>query len=160
MTCRLIAFDKCKNRLEAAKSLGADEVFDASDSKALAEAVAGMEQQFDLIVDASGDSGTYIENYLKLLKPGGRYQIYGHAFDKISVDPRLVSAFGWKIIGVDATLEETKRMMALAERLVSSGLVNAKAVISHHIALEEAEEWVLKCGEKPCEMLKVVIDIA
>jgi len=160
MAEEIIAVDLEEKRLSKAKELGAEEIFKPKNQKEWGREVKKEWGEVDVIVDTTGSyADNLIDEGIELLKPGGKYMVYGHPMGKAQFTPMKLSSKGVNIVGVLAGWEESKRMMRLGEKLVAKGLINLRSLISHHIKLEEVEKWIRICGERKEEVLKVVIDI-
>ncbi|MGB9876520.1 MAG: zinc-dependent alcohol dehydrogenase [bacterium] len=156
MAREIIGIDLYERRLLKALELGADITINPNLEPEWYKGIG----EVDVVIDTTGSAGgNLIDIGVEILKPGGKYMIYGHPMEKTSFTPMKLSSKGVDIVGVLADFQESQRMMELAERLVSKGLIDLKRLISHRIKLEEIVDWIRLCGERKEEVLKVVIDI-
>lgn len=161
MAEEIIAVDLVDGRLSKAKELGADMLLNPKLQKEWGKEIKGKWGEVDVVVDTTGSSSDeLIDEGIEVLKPGGKYMIYGHPMAKMSFTPMKLSSKGVKVVGVLASWEENKKMMELGEKLVARGLINLKTLITNYIKLEEVEKWIRICGERKEDVLKVVIEIS
>lgn len=158
----VVATDVYKNRIELAKKLGADAVYDASNRNP--EELGGLIGRewgpIDVVIDTAGTSGAVFTG-VEALKPGGTFYIFAHVSESLKIPyfkvATKVSHFGPPETFPDR--ERMKKLMRLAVKWVSEGRLNLKSMITHHFPLERAEEALRFNWEHPEECIKVVIDI-
>jgi len=159
----VVATEIYKNRIELAKKVGADAVYDASsyDPEELGRLIAREWGPIDVVIDTAGASEAVFTG-VEALKPGGSFYIFAHVSEALKVPyfkvATKVSHFGPPRIFPDR--ERMKKLMRLAVRWVSEGKLNLKDMITHHFPLEKIEDALRFNWEHPEECVKVAIDVA
>lgn len=156
MAMNLIAVDLYENRLKKAQELGADLIINASKEDVVSK-VKDWSGELDVIIDATGTTELLIDKGIEMLRTNGKYFIYGHAMGQTNFTPMKLSGKGIHIAGIDPSYY--RKMIPLANKLVSQGLVNVKTLITHRMSLEEVEKGIMLCRNNPNEVLKVLIDL-
>jgi len=130
---RIASVDLSEEKLDFAKSLGADDTFVAKD-KTHDTICRKYPGGFDVVIDATGVPGV-VEALPSYAKDGGRLLYFGvcpkHA--QISVSPFDVYRRELRIMGTFSLLAE----FAPAIRLAQNGRVDLKAIVSHRFSLDE-----------------------
>jgi L-iditol 2-dehydrogenase len=131
---RLIATDKLPHRLEAARSFGATAVFQASDGQESAEVLAATNGRgVDVSFEVAGENEA-VETAIAAAKPGGRVILVGiPAEDRTAFTASLARRKGLTI----KLSRRMKRVYPRAIRLVESGMVDVRSLVSHRFPLEE-----------------------
>ena len=130
------AVDLSEEKLEFAKSLGIDNVFIAKN-----EVQQKIHQRypdgFDIAIDATGVPGV-VENLPKYVKDGGKLLYFGVCPKdaEIKLNPYDVYRRELKIFGTFSLLAN----FVPAIRLVQSGRIDVKSIISHRFSLKEFPE--------------------
>jgi L-iditol 2-dehydrogenase len=153
---RVIAADLSPFRLETARQLGADEVLDAAALPDAVQAVRDLTpggRGVDVAIEAVGRPETW-EQAIAMTRPGGLVNLFGgcKSGTHISVDTRRLHYDELEIIGV---FHHTPHYVRAALSLISAGQIDADALISHEMVLENLEE-ALQLVDRG-EALKVAI---
>ncbi len=156
MASAIIGIGHHENRIQKARELGADFVINSL-KEDMVKSVLKKFGEVDKIVDTTGSKAEIIDQGIKILKPGGKYLIHGHAMGKTSFMPMYLSGKGIVMSGIFPG--HFKSMMVLGNKLVSQGLINLKTLITHRITLSEVEKGILMCKEKPDEVIKIIVDM-
>ena len=158
MAMTIVAVDIVENRLKKAEELGADLTINASNEKDIAGKVKDFCGELDCIIDATGVTAPFIDEGIKMLKVNGLYLIYGHAMGQTQFTPMELSGKGVHIAGIEPG--HYHKMIPLANKLVSRGMINVKTLITHRIPLENVEKGIVDlCRNNPEETLKIIIDM-
>jgi L-iditol 2-dehydrogenase len=149
----VIATDKLPHRLEAARSLRATAVFQAAGGRESAEVLAATEGKgVDVAFEVAGENEA-VETAIAAAKPGARVVLVG-----IPVDDRTAfTASTARRKGL--TIKLTRRMKHVyprAIRLVESGLVDVRSLVTHRFPLEEFDKAFSAAQRR--EGLKVIIE--
>jgi len=166
----VIGIDLEDFRLNKAKELGAGAVFNNSkmDNKTVKKKIWESFGEIDVVFDAMGNDLSRDKNArnlgLELLRPHGTYAMFGTPSEDQRINMALITSKGIQTTSAtfDAryfSMEKTRELLALSERLVTNGSVKIKPLITHHIALEQAEEGLKLCKERKHEAIKIVIDV-
>jgi L-iditol 2-dehydrogenase len=131
---RLIATDKLPHRLEAARSFGATTVIQATDGQESAEVLAATNGRgVDVSFEVAGENEA-VETAIAAAKPGGRVILVGiPAEDRTAFTASLARRKGLTI----KLSRRMKRVYPRAIRLVESGMVDVRSLVSHRFPLEE-----------------------
>lgn len=149
----IILIDPQKGRRQRVEALGADWVIDPTED----EPAAVIRDQFpdgvEVIFDCSGNIEA-IRQALKVAMRGATVMLYGVCDEKenLEVNPFWINDAEITIRGS----YNNPNTMGRAVDLLSSGRLNAEAVVTHHFALEESKEAFGAMGSS--ETLKIVID--
>lgn len=152
-------------RLERARALGCDVVYDLT-GKSAAEAATELREvaggEFDLVIDAAGkgrwDGGNSVNLGLELLRWGGRYVVYGLPTEDVEVNARLIGVKGITFKGIDTPPHEVGRLLSLGARWVAEGRLDLESLVTHRVPLDRVEEGLVLCRDRPHEVLKVMVD--
>ena len=149
----LIATDKLVHRLQAARSLGATVVFQAADGQEVADVIGATANRrgVDVAFEAAGDNEA-VEAAIEAVRPGGRVVLVGIPAD----DRTAFTASTARRKGLTIKLSRRmKHVYRRAIRLVESGMVDVRSVVTHRYPLEEIDQ-AFSVAEKR-EGLKVII---
>jgi len=151
---RLIATDKLPHRLEAARSFGATAVFQATDGQESAEVLAATNGRgVDVSFEVAGENEA-VETAIAAAKPGGRVILVGiPAEDRTAFTASLARRKGLTI----KLSRRMKRVYPRAIRLVESGMVDVRSLVSHRFPLEEFNRAFSIAHRR--EGFKVVIEL-
>lgn len=151
---RLIATDKLPHRLEAARSFGATAVFQATDGQESAEVLAATNGRgVDVSFEVAGENEA-VETAIAAAKPGGRVILVGiPAEDRTAFTASLARRKGLTI----KLSRRMKRVYPRAIRLVESGMVDVRSLVSHRFPLEEFDRAFSIAHRR--EGFKVVIEL-
>ncbi len=154
---KLIAIDVNMHKLQLAKQLGADEVFDAR-TPHLEAAVHALTNGdgADVLLEMSG-SGAAINQGLRMLRNGGRAALLGLPSDNVSLNLAESIIFkGLTVLGING--RKMFETWYQTQALVVAGRIDLTPVITHVLPLERFEE----CFEllKEGVAAKIVMNIA
>ena len=151
---RLIATDKLPHRLEAARSFGAVEVFQAADGRESVEILAATGGKgVDVAFEATEENGG-VEAAITAARPGGTVVLIGIPSD----DRTAFTASVARRKGL--TIKLTRRMKHVyprAIRLVEGGMVDVRSLVTHRFPLTEYHRAFSVAQRR--EGLKVVIEL-
>lgn len=153
---RVIAIDLNAQKLALAKSLGADEVFDAR-TPGLREKVYALTNGdgADVLLEMSG-SGAAINQGLSMVRNGGRAALLGLPSDDVSLNLAENIIFkGLTVLGINGRkMFETWYQM---QAMVTAGRIDLSKIITHVLPLERYAECfaLLKEGKA----VKIVMDL-
>jgi L-iditol 2-dehydrogenase len=136
---RVIAADLIPERVEKARSMGAEWVVNPKETD-LAEFVKDVTDGWgaDAAVVAVG-SARLVEQTLPMLAPGGRLNIFAGIYprDELKLDPNLIH-YGEYILTGSANSSPENNWQAL--HMIETGQVDSESLISHLLPLEEVEQ--------------------
>ena len=150
-TC-LIATDKIPHRLEAARALGATAVFLATGGEESAQILAVTQGRgVDVAIEVAGENEA-VETAVAVARPGGRVVLVGiPAGDRTSFN---ASTARRKELAIQL-VRRMKHTYPRAIRLVESGLVELRPLVTHRFPLSEAGQTFLAARRR--EGLKVIV---
>jgi len=151
-----VTLDLIDWRLEKSRQLGADFAFNPA--KAAKEEILDQVGEVDLVIDAVGNSRG-INLGIDLLRPGGRYVIFGHATEDQAIAMREICIKDLKVTGFSCPDEKNIDLINLGQRLVAAGEIQLKPLITHHVPLDDLEQGLALCRRHE-KVLKVIVDIA
>jgi threonine dehydrogenase-like Zn-dependent dehydrogenase len=101
---------------------------------------------------------------LELLRPEGKYALYGMPSEDQRINMALINSKGIQTVSAtfDAryfSMEKSRDLLHVSQRLVVNGLVKIKPLITHHVTLEQTEEGLRLFKERKHEVIKIVIDV-
>lgn len=154
---RIIGVDRLAGRLQVARSLGADEVVDASavdPVQAIMELTSG--RGVDVAIEALGTQQTF-ESALRVIRPGGTLSSLGVYSGKLTL-PLDAFAAGLGDHKIVTTLcpgghERMRRLMSTLE----SGRVDLRPLVTHRYTLEQIVDAYDLFGAQRDGVLKVAI---
>ncbi len=134
---RIIATDLFPHRLEAARALGAHDVYLASQGKECTEIMAATRDRgVDVSFETAGENDA-VETAVETCKPGGRVVFCGIP----SVNSTSFKASTARRKGLTIKLvRRMKNTYPRAINLVKSGQVDVRSVVSHRFPLDEFEQ--------------------
>jgi len=149
----VMATEKLPHRLEAARSLGATAVFQATDGRESAEILAATEGKgVDVAFEAAGENEA-VETAMAVARPGARVVLIGIPAD----DRTAFTASTARRKGLTVKLtRRMKRVYPRAIRLVESGMVDVRPLVTHRFPLTEFEKAFSTAQRR--EGLKVIIE--
>ncbi len=164
---KVVCTDILDSRLAFSKKFGADLTVNV-DAMTRDEAVELIKRKIgdiDIIIDAIGDDLSKEKQStnlgVKVVRTGGRYMIYG--FPAIPRTFDMTAYAGKRLSGMyiaDCPLEITRKMAAIAFRLVKEGKVDLKSMVTHSFAFDDMLEGLKFLNAQPEKVIKVVVDIA
>jgi len=149
----VMATEKLPHRLEAARSLGATAVFQAIDGRESAEVLAATDGKgVDVAFEAAGENEA-VETAIEAAKPGARVVLIGIPAD----DRTAFTASTARRKGLTIKLtRRMKRVYPRAIRLVESGMVDVRPLVTHRFPLTEFDKAFSTAQRR--EGLKVIIE--
>ncbi|MBN2146178.1 MAG: alcohol dehydrogenase catalytic domain-containing protein [Anaerolineales bacterium] len=145
----LIATDVLPHRLEAARALGAQHAIRAEETQELRK--ASKSRGLDVTFEAAGENDA-IETAMATAKPGGRVILVGiPADDRTSFSASIARRKGLTI----KLVRRMKFTYPRAIRLVESGQVDVRSLVTHRFPLEQSMQAFATAQRR--EGLKVVI---
>jgi L-iditol 2-dehydrogenase len=149
----VMATEKLPHRLEAARSLGATAVFQAAGGRESAEVLAATEGKgVDVAFEAAVENEA-VEAAIEAAKPGARVVLIGIPAD----DRTAFTASTARRKGLTIKLtRRMKRVYPRAIRLVESGMVDVRSLVTHRFPLEEFDKAFSAAQRR--EGLKVIIE--
>ncbi|HEX6035648.1 MAG TPA: zinc-binding dehydrogenase [Anaerolineales bacterium] len=150
----IIATDKLPHRVEAAKSLGANEAFSVDEDPRLEEIRAATNGRgVDVAFEAAGTQAA-VDTAFAAVSAGGKVVLAGIPDD----DKTSFSASTARRKGLTIKLvRRMKHTYPRAIELVSKGLVDVRSVVTHRFPLEQAAE-AFRVAERR-EGLKILIEV-
>jgi L-iditol 2-dehydrogenase len=150
---RIIATDRLTHRLEAAKALGAAMVFKAADGQENAEIWSATDKRgVDVAFEVAGENEA-VETAMAVTKKGGRVVLCGiPSSDRTAFTASTVRRKGLTI----KLVRRMKHTYPRAIRLVDSGLVDVRSLVTHRFPLERSQEAYSVAQRR--EGIKVVIE--
>jgi len=147
--------DKCENRLQVAKKLGAHLTLKADDEK-MERILLDQLGEIDIFIDATGydvyDLG------IRLLKPGGKLIMYGVPDSGVNYDG--TRAFFKGIQFCNEKEYPPQKVVGRALKLVQEGKIKLQGFTTHHFPLSGVPEAINLALNHPEKCLGIVIDIA
>jgi L-iditol 2-dehydrogenase len=149
----VMATEKLPHRLEAARALGATAVFQATDGRESAEILAATEGKgVDVAFEAAGENEA-VETAMAAARPGARVVLIGiPAEDRTAFTASTARRKGLTI----KLTRRMKRVYPRAIRLVESGMVDVRPLVTHRFPLEEFDKAFSTAQRR--EGLKVIIE--
>ncbi|MBC7325740.1 MAG: NAD(P)-dependent alcohol dehydrogenase, partial [Moorella sp. (in: Bacteria)] len=131
----VVITDASAFRLSVARSLGADLAVNVSEEKAIAAILEYLGAEADVVVEAAGAPAAIQETW-KLVRRGGRVVFIGlPAQDIVGYSFAELSRKELDILGIFRYANVYPR----AIHMVARGIINLKALITHHFPLEEVQ---------------------
>lgn len=134
---RIIATDLFSHRLEAARGLGADEVYLASQGAEQAQIMAATRNRgVDVSFETAGEN-LAVETAVETCKPGGRVILCGISSDKktsFNASPARRKGLTIKMV------RRMKHTYPRAIRMVEAGQVDVRSVVSHRFPFLEYKQ--------------------
>jgi len=152
----IAAVDINRHRLELAKAMGADELVDGADPDLVGRLVKWSGGYgLDVALEMSGSQKAVV-NALRSLKKGGTFVAFGIPSRPIELDlANDVILKGRRIVGIVG-----RRMFAdwvEMQRLLDSGKLDPRPVITHKFKLAEFEKAIATIGQDGVKCGKVVL---
>ena len=151
----IIASDKLPHRLQAAKSFGATNVFQAEGGKETAEILAATHRRgVDVAFEVAGENDA-VETAVATAKRGARVVLVGiPADDRTAFNASTARRKGLTI----KLVRRMKHTYPRAITLVEHGLVDVRSLVTHRFPLTEAKPAFVEAEKR--SGLKVVIEMA
>ena len=149
----IVVTDKLPHRLEAARALGATAIFPAYEGRESTEIMKFTGGRgVDVAFEASDDNSA-VETAIAVAKPGARVVLIGIPSDnRTSFTASTARRKGLTLVMV----RRMKLTYPRAIRLVESGLVDVRSMVTHRFPLSEFERAIAAARSR--EGLKVVIE--
>ena len=150
---RVFVADIDLTRLELARQLGADEVFNASDAKLVAEVMkltAG--QGVDLAYEAVGRNET-VSSAIDCTRKGGTVTLIGNIAPEVTLPLQKVVTRQLRLQGSCASAGEYPQ----AIELIASGKIQVKPLITAVASLEEGPRWFERLHAGEPNLMKVIL---
>jgi L-iditol 2-dehydrogenase len=150
----IIATDKLPHRLEAAKSFGATNVFQAECGQETAEILAATHRRgVDVAFEVAGENGA-VETAVAAAKPGARVVLVGiPADDRTAFTASTARRKGLTIKLVRRMKHTYPRAIALVEH----GLVDVRSLVTQRFPLTQAKPAFVEAEKR--SGLKVVVEM-
>jgi len=150
----IVATDVLPHRLEAAKEMGAHRVYLASsEGDERAPILADTHREGVNVTFEVAGEGAAVETAVETAKPGGRVVLCGiPSINEISFKASTARRKGLSIMMV----RRMKHVYPRAIKLVESGQVDVRSVVSHRFPLEQASEAFALAQKR--EGLKIIIN--
>lgn len=142
----IVATDLSANALAQATAAGADRVFHGVDDAAALDAYAADKGYFDVLYECSG-AASALAMGIAALRPGGTIMQLGLGGD-MSLPMMAITAKELSLKGSFRFHEE----FSLAVALMSEGLVDVSALITHTFALDDAEQAFVTANDRNVAM--------
>lgn len=158
----VIGCDLFPLRLQTAEKLGMDKAYNVTGRQATEFARSVIQEfgEFDVVIDAMGNDLTDVgmDVGIEILKPyTGRYLMFSHPVKPRVFRPEHLSLYGITIIGCQVQLDLACRLAVQVERLVASGRLNLKDIITHRLPLSDLEKGLDLCRNHKDKSIKIVI---
>jgi L-iditol 2-dehydrogenase len=148
---KILATDVLPHRLEAARALGANEAYLVDGSSGGQEMRQLDKQGLDVVFEAAGENAA-VEMAVAAARPGGKVILVGiPADDRSSFTASVARRKGLTI----KLVRRMKLTYPRALRLVESGKVDARSLVTHTFPLEQAAEAFAVAARR--DGLKVII---
>jgi L-iditol 2-dehydrogenase len=150
---KVIAVDLEESKLEAARRLGADETFLATDPELMAKlkAVTGGHGP-DIAVEVVGAQKS-IETAIEGVRRGGTVTLIGNLAPKVEIPLQIVVTRQLRLLGSCASAGEYRECIALME----SGAINVDPLISALAPLSEGADWFNRLYAREPGLMKVIL---
>jgi L-iditol 2-dehydrogenase len=150
---RIFATDKLPDRLKAAQECGATHVFLADGNEAPPILSATGNRGLDVTFETAGDDGSAVETAIETAKRGGTTVLVGIP----SEDVTQFTASAARRRGLTIKLSRRmKNTYPLSIRLVSTGQINLKPLITHTFTLEAYQQAFQTAADR--QGIKVLIN--
>jgi L-iditol 2-dehydrogenase len=150
---RIFATDRLTDRLKIAKECGATHVFQADGHEVGPILSATGSRGLDVTFETAGDDGSAVETAIGTAKRGGTAVLVGIP----SEDTTQFTASAARRRGLTIKLSRRmKNTYPLSIRLVSTGLINLKPLITHTFPLEAYQQAFQTAAER--QGIKVLIN--
>ena len=151
---RIVATDKLMHRVEAARSLGADQAILSNSGQELSKVEAATGGRgVDVAFEVAGEQDA-VEVSIAAALPGGKVILVGiPASDHTSFTASMARRKGLTI----KLVRRMNRTYPRAIEMVARGLVDVRSLVTHHFPLEESAEAFAVAMQR--EGLKVIIEM-
>ncbi len=133
---QLIVIDVVHNRLDLAKQLGVDEVYNTTEIDTAELAADLKAREIDVVVDTSGNQGG-LDLATDIVKRGGRINLFGWIKGKTATfDPTKWHMGGFTIMNSTSSAKIRDTFEA-AIRMIHNGVFDLEPLVTHTATLEE-----------------------
>ena len=133
---QLIAIDVVQNRLDLAKQLGVDEVYNTAEIDPTELAADLKAREIDVVVDTSGHQGG-LDLSTDIVKRGGRINLFGWLKGATATfDPTKWHMGGFTIVNSSPS-SKIRDTFEAAIRMMHNGVFNLEPLVTHTATLEE-----------------------
>lgn len=133
---RIIVSDTATNRLEIAKSMGANVVLNPMTSDIHSEVLKLTDNRgADVVIESVGIDATY-QDAIATVRKRGRVMFFGAVQDTVTLPLLPILHKEITLVGCTGANDETQ----LAIGMVASGRVDLRAMLTHQLPLAEAQE--------------------
>ncbi|MCX8161545.1 MAG: zinc-binding dehydrogenase [Candidatus Bathyarchaeota archaeon] len=153
----LVAVDVKNDRLKLAESFGADYTVNAREADVVEEVRKIFGGDVDVVIEASGASGT-IHTATELLRPGGKLVLFGWHIEDETVPTSLWHTKGLRILNTSpAFSRDFNKDFHDAVKLLRKGVFDQKPLITHRFRYTEAQDAFSIASDKPEGYIKGVM---
>lgn len=150
---RIFSTDKLSHRLEHAKVCGATDIYLADGSEAGKIDRATQSRGLDVVFEAAGDDGSAVETAVETAKRGAAVIVIGIPSND---ETRFTASISRRKGLTFKIVRRMKNTYPTAIKLVTSGIVNLKSLITHRFSLQEYHEAFETAAKR--EGIKVFIN--
>jgi len=151
---QVLALDLKEERLELAKSLGADFTLRGDDPQITSFVESHTEgRKADLVVFTAGGGGVFTKSF-DWIRDGGALNLFASLSDHPV--PTSLDALYHHEITVFSSYSPSPEDLGTAHQLLCEGKVNVNPLITHHIGLEELNQGIEWINRQ--EALKVIVN--
>jgi len=142
-----------KKRLEVASRLGADFSINSEEEDVIKKSLEITRGEgFDLVIEIAG-AAEAVRQALEIVRPGGRIVLTGNGYEPVQIDTaRKIMMRGVDLLGCRA---EPPLTWTIGLKLLESGLIDCKSLISDILPLKEWEEGFKRASQSAA--LKVLL---
>ncbi len=150
---RIVAVDLEQERLDVARTLGADEVLLAKDPELLAKLQAENDGQgADIAVEVVGAQAS-IHTAIDSVRRGGTVTLVGNLAPKVEMPLQKIVTRQLSLLGSCASAGEYPECI----ELMRSGKINVDPLISAVVPLDEGADWFNRLYARERGLMKVVL---
>jgi L-iditol 2-dehydrogenase len=150
---KVIAVDLEESKLEAARSLGADETFLATDPELMTKLKAATGGQGpDIAVEVVGAQKSIL-TAIEGVRRGGTVTLIGNLAPKVEIPLQIVVTRQLRLLGSCASAGEYRECIELME----SGAINVDPLISALAPLSEGADWFNRLYAREPGLMKVIL---
>lgn len=150
---KVFAVDLEQERLDAARRLGADETFLATDPELvhkLNQSAGG--QGIDIVVEVVGTQSS-ITTAINSVRRGGTVTLIGNLAPKVEIPLQLVVTRQLRLLGSCASAGEYRECI----ELMANGLINVDPLVSAVAPLSEGPAWFERLYNREPGLMKVIL---
>lgn len=152
----VIVSDLYQTRLDLAVSLGADHALKADELNVGAEVQNITEGGADVSVECVGVEEAF-HTCEAATRPGGKIAVFGTHLKPVTLDLFLWEGESFSLVIAREQANETPHLMQESARLLASGLVQLRPLLSHTFPLEQAGEAFRLLAEEPEKVMKIAL---